>query len=418
MIREGSRGFFGIGGEDAIVRVTTHGDAVSGVAAGAPARRGGGGSRGRGDGDGGGGDGEREGRPRRRRRGRRRGGRGDGEGRSGGEAQGGDGNTREDQIREGRERAREEGGADDGGREERSAPRGDGRGRQRGGGRDGGGRGRNGGGRRRDGGGRGRDSGGRGERREPRGPAVEAPTTVPGAPDDPPLQPSSDAEDEVDFAGRSLRDLLTLLGLEDTEIEAREPETPGDGEGRVTQIFDITGVTEDASDDLGLLIGRRGETLGSLQYLLNVMVGRNYDDQDMVFGVDVEGYRRRREDSLVEMAHRVADEVRETGDVITLEPMPAAERRIIHLALSEEPGVATESVGRGSDRQVEVMPGEPGADDYLSEGEYEDSDGDEDAEDDARDEGMMDDSPDVEADQDDVVEGADEDSEEDAAGER
>ena len=419
MIREGSRGFFGIGGEDAIVRVTTHGDAVSGVAAGAPARRGGGGGGGRRDG-GGGDDGEREGRPRRRRRGRRRGGRGGGEGRSGGEARGGDGNTREDQIREGRERAREEGGADDGGREERSAPRGERRDRQRGGGRDGGGRGRNGGGRRRDGGGRGRDGGGRGERREPRGPAVEVPTTVPGAPEDPPLQPAADAEDEVDFAGRSLRDVLTLLGLEDTEIEAREPETPGDGEGRVTQIFDITGMTEDASDDLGLLIGRRGETLGSLQYLLNVMVGRNYDDQDMVFGVDVEGYRRRREDSLVEMAHRVADEVRETGDVITLEPMPAAERRIIHLALSEEPGVATESVGRGSDRQVEVMPGEPGADDYLSEGEYEDSgaDADEDAADDVRAEDAMDDSPDADDDQDDDFEEADEDAEEDAAGER
>ena len=237
-----------------------------------------------------------------------------------------------DQLREGRERAREEGGAEDGAREERSAPRGEPRNRQRG-------RGGNAGGRGRDSGGRGRDMGGRGARREPRGPAVEVPTTVPGAPEDPPLQPSSDAEDEVDFAGRALRDLLTLLGLEDTEIEAREPETPGDGQGRVTQIFDVSGMTEDASDELGLLIGRRGETLGSLQYLLNVMVGRNYDDQDMVFGVDIEGYRRRREDSLVEMAHRVADEVRETGDVITLEPMPAAERRIIHLALSEEAGV-------------------------------------------------------------------------------
>ena len=435
MIREGSRGFFGIGGEDAIVRVTTHGDSVSGVAAGAPARRGGGGGSPAGTG---GGDGERDGRPVRRRRGRRRGGRG-------GEARDGDDNTREDQLREGRERAREEGGAADGAREERSAPPGERRDRQPGrsgnagdsgrdsggrsgnaggrdrdaggrgadaGGRSGnaGGRGGNAGGRGRDSGGRGRDSGGRGDRREPRGPAVENPTTVPGAPEDPPLRPSSDAEDEVDFAGRSLRDLLLLLGLEDTEIGAREPETPGDGEGRVTQIFDISGMTEDASDELGLLIGRRGETLGSLQYLLNVMVGRNYDDQDMVFGVDVEGYRRRREDSLVEMAHRVADEVRETGDVITLEPMPAAERRIIHLALSDEAGVATESVGRGSDRQVEVMPGEPGADDYLSEGEYEDTDDGTGADEAADDDPGADDAEDENA--------GDEDAEGDTAGER
>ena len=155
-------------------------------------------------------------------------------------------------------------------------------------------------------------------------------------------------------------------------------------------------MNEDASDELGLLIGRRGETLGSLQYLLNVMVGRSYDDQDMVFGVDVEGYRRRREESLVEMARRVAEDVRETGDVITLEPMPAAERRIIHLTLSEEPGVVTESVGRGSDRQVEVMPGEPGADDYLAgdpgdAGDYDDAeDADDDGDDDGEDEAMGD----------------------------
>ena len=74
--------------------------------------------------------------------------------------------------------------------------------------------------------------------------------------------------------------------------------------------------------------------------------------------VDVEGYKRRREQSLVEMAQRVAAEVRETGDVITLEPMRPAERRIIHIALSEEPGVITESVGEGNERQVEIMPGE------------------------------------------------------------
>ncbi|MCY3655318.1 MAG: Jag N-terminal domain-containing protein [Chloroflexi bacterium] len=393
VIREGSKGFFGIGGEDAIVRVTTRGDAVT--AGGGPGRRGGGGG-------GGGADGDGEGRSRRRRRRRGRGGRGgggrqDGEPR-GGEARDGEAGTREDQLREGRERAREEEDGDGAAREERRAPRGERRNRQRG-------RGRN--------GGRGRDMGGRNDRREPRGPAVEVPTTVPGAPEEPPMQPSGDAEDEVDFAGRTLRDLLTLLGLEDTEIEAREPETPGDGEGRVTQIFDINGATEDASDELGLLIGRRGETLGSLQYLLNVMVGRHYDDHDMVFGVDVEGYRRRREDSLVQMAQRVADEVRETGDVITLEPMPAAERRIIHLALSEEPGVVTESVGRGSDRQVEVMPGEPGADDYLSDGDYaedgEDTEGGDDAayaDDGGGDAGYAEDG------------GEDEDIEEDAAGEQ
>jgi len=72
--------------------------------------------------------------------------------------------------------------------------------------------------------------------------------------------------------------------------------------------------------------------------------------------VDIEGYRRRREMMLVDLAREIAQEVRESGDVITLEPMPASERRIIHIALREERGVKTESVGSGENRQVEVMP--------------------------------------------------------------
>jgi spoIIIJ-associated protein len=180
-------------------------------------------------------------------------------------------------------------------------------------------------------------------------------TRVPGAPDPAPLAPPDDAEDQVDYAGRTLRDILNMLGLTETEIAAREPETPGDGLGLVEQVLEVYGNNEDASDELGLLIGRRGETLSSLQYLLNVVVATRYGN-DHVFGLDIEQYRRRREQTLVDMAKRIAAEVRETGDVITLEPMPPAERRIIHLTLESEPGVRTESVGHGEDRQVEVLP--------------------------------------------------------------
>jgi len=162
-------------------------------------------------------------------------------------------------------------------------------------------------------------------------------------------------EDDVDLFGSTLRDLLVHLGLGETSITAREPETPGDGVGLITQVFDVYGDNDEASDELAVLIGRRGETLNSLQYLLNVLVSRQGTSKE-VFGVDIEGYRRRREDTLVDMAQEIAAEVRATGDVITLEPMPAAERRIIHLALQEEDGVNTESVGRGEDRQVEVLP--------------------------------------------------------------
>jgi predicted RNA-binding protein Jag len=181
------------------------------------------------------------------------------------------------------------------------------------------------------------------------------PVLIPGAPEEGPQAPVLDAEDEVDLAGRTLRDVLTLLGLTETEISAREPETPGDGAGLMSQVFDVTGMDDDTSDELGVLIGRRGETLQAVQYLLNVIVSSRYEG-DQIFAVDVEHYRRRREQALIDLAQRVASEVRATGDVITLEPMPPAERRIIHLTLQEEEGIATASVGEGANRQVEVMP--------------------------------------------------------------
>jgi len=178
---------------------------------------------------------------------------------------------------------------------------------------------------------------------------------VPGTPSDLPAVIKSDPEDEVDLFGSTLRDLLVILGLSETSITARDPETPGDGVGLISQVFDVFGENDEVSDELAVLIGRRGETLNALQYLLNVLVSK-HTEGDLVFSVDIEGYRSRRERTLVDMAHEIAAEVRATGDVITLEPMPAAERRIIHLTLEDEDGVTTESVGRANDRQVEVMP--------------------------------------------------------------
>jgi spoIIIJ-associated protein len=193
--------------------------------------------------------------------------------------------------------------------------------------------------------------------RPDRGPRTAPPPQARAAAErsDLPLAPPADAEDEVDFAGRTLRDILTLLDLTETEIAARAPQSPGDGLGMIEQVFDIYGSDARASDDLGVLIGRHGDTLMSLQYLLNTIVRSRYGTAHP-FGVDVEEYRARRERSLVEMAKRVAEEVRATGDVITLEPMRASERRIIHLALEGEEGVRTESVGEGEDRQIEVLP--------------------------------------------------------------
>ncbi len=155
-------------------------------------------------------------------------------------------------------------------------------------------------------------------------------------------------EDEAEYAAQMLDHLLALMGIE-ADVSIRDPETPGDGLGMAKAVLDIEG------DDLGILIGRRGETLSSLQYLLNLMVSRQLQ-QHLSFTVDVEGYRRRRERQLTTLARRMADQVKRTRRPVTLEPMPPNERRIIHLALAEDRQVETASLGEGDARKVAINP--------------------------------------------------------------
>ena len=155
-------------------------------------------------------------------------------------------------------------------------------------------------------------------------------------------------EDEAEVAAQALDQMLAIMGIE-ADVSIRDAETPGDGLGLVKAVLDIEG------DDLGLLIGRRGETLAALQYLLNLMMMRRFGER-MMFTVDVEGYRRRRERHLNSLAKRSADQVRRTKRPVTLDPMPPNERRIIHLALAEDRYVSTGSVGEGEDRKVCISP--------------------------------------------------------------
>lgn len=155
-------------------------------------------------------------------------------------------------------------------------------------------------------------------------------------------------EDEAEIAAQMLDHLLELMGV-GADVSIRDAETPGDGLGMAKAVLDVEG------DDLGLLIGRRGETLASLQYLLNLMASRQLG-QHQSFTVDIEGYRRRREKQLNSLAYRTADQVKRTGRPVTLEPMPPNERRIIHLALAENRLVETSSLGEGDSRQVSIMP--------------------------------------------------------------
>ena len=113
-------------------------------------------------------------------------------------------------------------------------------------------------------------------------------------------------------------------------------------------VIDLSGA------DSGLLIGRRGQTLQSLQFLVNLIVRKQFEGVRVV--LDVENYRQRRESQLRDMATKVAERVAQTNRSITLEPMPPADRRIIHTSLTDHPGVSTESTGEGEGRKVTIMP--------------------------------------------------------------
>lgn len=104
-------------------------------------------------------------------------------------------------------------------------------------------------------------------------------------------------------------------------------------------------------DDLGILIGRRGETLDSLQYLTNLVVGKKFNHRYRII-LDVEGYRKRREQTLINLAYRLSEKVKKTGHNIVLEPMNPHERRIIHTALQNDPKVRTFSEGDEPYRKV------------------------------------------------------------------
>lgn len=107
--------------------------------------------------------------------------------------------------------------------------------------------------------------------------------------------------------------------------------------------------------DPGKIIGRAGRTLAALEYLTNAVVNRD-DSAGVRVNVDVGGYKRRRDARLRESALNAAARVRKAGHAVELEPMSAAERRVVHMALADEPDIFTESSGEGPDRRVVVKP--------------------------------------------------------------
>ncbi len=122
-----------------------------------------------------------------------------------------------------------------------------------------------------------------------------------------------------------------------------------------TNRLNVVGAGDEEHEALGALIGRKGERLSALQHIVNLMLSREMGEWTRVL-VDVEGYRGRREQQLREIADRAAARVVETGKMLQLEPMPALERRWIHLALRNHPAVGTQSIGEEPNRRVVVVP--------------------------------------------------------------
>lgn len=158
-----------------------------------------------------------------------------------------------------------------------------------------------------------------------------------------------DAEQEQE-AKQIVAGLLSRMGIDAEVVAVDNPSSvPLSADDPPTIFLDILG------RDLGMLIGRRGEHLSHLQYLINTLVNRKLGNWTRVI-VDVEGYRSRREESLIGLAERVARQVARSGRSIVLEPMPPNERRIIHLTLRSYPDVSTHSSGEGAQRRITVEP--------------------------------------------------------------
>lgn len=165
----------------------------------------------------------------------------------------------------------------------------------------------------------------------------------------PEVEAGGDVSDEelATMAAEMLGEIVRLMGFEADVVTSWQE--PDDKEGAPYLMLDIEG------QDLGALIGRRGETLASMQYLVRLMVNQRIRQWRNIV-VDVEKYKERRVTQLNQLALRMADQVAASGRAVALEPMPPNERRIVHLALRDHPQVYTQSSGEGDRRKVHIVP--------------------------------------------------------------
>ncbi len=189
------------------------------------------------------------------------------------------------------------------------------------------------------------------------------------SPDRRPATPVSTTEEEMVQVARSL-----IREREELQAAEASPAALAAGETILAQLMEhlgfavnvvvetgetnrlnVVGKDDEEHEALGMLIGRKGERLSALQHIVNLMLSRQMGEWTRVL-VDVEGYRGRREQQLREIALRAADKVVESGKMLQLEPMPALERRWVHLALRGHALVGTQSIGEEPNRRIVVIP--------------------------------------------------------------
>ncbi len=165
------------------------------------------------------------------------------------------------------------------------------------------------------------------------------------------MVPQGNRDEAPEVVKKVLEKLLDLMSVDGIIKPQASPvvDNEEDGEIRGALAFNIEG------NDLGILIGRRGQTLASLQYVVRLIVGHQTNEWVPII-IDVEGYKARRYKALQDFAHQMAEQVKAKGSPFRCEPMPPAERRLIHLALADDPDVYTESTGTGESRRVVILP--------------------------------------------------------------
>lgn len=188
-------------------------------------------------------------------------------------------------------------------------------------------------------------------------PVTETAPAVEAAPAESTAEPTEDGEEtevpidieenaKVKAAVEYLREVITLMGVQDVTFRAVQK-----GEATIIRLD---------GEKLGALIGRRGETMESLSYLASLVANRLEGDY-IKLGLDVAGYRGKRESDLTALAQRIGAKVRKTGRSFAMEPMNPYERRIIHSAIGKMEGVRSESKGEGRDRRVVIYSTDPNA---------------------------------------------------------